>query len=356
MDELHRLAARTLCIGFDGLEPTSEALALVEAGVGGVILFGRNVREPRQAQALNGKLKAAAKGALLISIDHEGGRVARLTQGMTAWPSMRVLGARGDAGLAREVGRAMGRELRALNFDMDFAPVMDVDTNPANPVIGDRSLSADAAVVGKLGAAIVEGIQSAGVAACAKHFPGHGDTSQDSHLTLPKLSHTMTRLRAVELPPFQAAINAGVSSVMTAHVIFEPIDRVYPATMSKAVLDGILRGEMKFEGVVISDDMDMKAVADHYEFDDALVRGLNAGVDLFLICHSPTKQRQAIEIIAQAVKDGRVERRRLEEAAGRVDTLVKRFAGAARAGTAEDLAEVLNSAEHQAIAERVLGR
>jgi beta-N-acetylhexosaminidase len=354
MEDLRRLAARTLCVGFDGPEPTPQVLELVRMGVGGVVLFGRNVRDPRQVWGLTRQLKSSAGDAdrpwPIIAIDQEGGRVARLRQGFTDWPAMRALGRVDDEQLAHDVGLALGRELRAVGIDLDFAPVVDVDTNPANPVIGDRAISSDPAVVSRLGATLIDGLQSAGVAACAKHFPGHGDTEHDSHLQLPLLAHSMQRLREVELPPFEAAVKAGVATVMTAHVVFAALDRDYPATMSSAVLDGLLRRELRFSGVVISDDLEMKAIADHFSIAQAVTRGLNAGVDLFLVCHSPDKQRQAIKEIVAAVEQGHVPAQRLQEAAGRVENLARRFAQPPQ--TDADFS-VLNCAQHRAIADRL---
>ncbi|HET8732938.1 MAG TPA: beta-N-acetylhexosaminidase, partial [Anaeromyxobacteraceae bacterium] len=230
--------AGLLCVGFDGTTPSPEVLELVRRGVGGVILFARNVESAEQVAELTASLKRAAGRPLLVSVDQEGGRVARLRarHGFTELPPMRALGETGDEGLAFEVGALLGSELRAVGIDQDYAPVVDVDTNPANPVIGDRSLSRDPERVGRLGAALARGLQSAGVAACAKHFPGHGDTSQDSHVALPRLAHSLERLEAVELPPFRALARAGVASVMTAHVVFEALDPKRPATLSPSVM------------------------------------------------------------------------------------------------------------------------
>jgi len=350
MNDLHRLAARTLCLGFDGIEPSPAVLEMVRAGAGGVILFSRNVRDARQVQRLSAALKAAAAGPLLVCIDQEGGRVARLRRGFTALPPMRTLGATGDGALARDVGRLLGRELHAVNIDLDFAPIVDVDTNPSNPVIADRAFSAEPSVVADLGAALITGLQEQGVAACAKHFPGHGDTAHDSHLRLGCVDLTSDRLRSVELPPFEAAVRAGVTSIMTAHVVYPALDRDHPATMSHAAIDGILRKEMGFEGVVVADDLEMKAIADHFSLEDSLIGGLNAGVDLFLICHTPAKQQAAVEIVAKAVGDGRVPRKRLEEAAARVDGMARRFA---KPAGDDDPAGVLDSAEHRAVVRRI---
>ncbi|CAN5701640.1 beta-N-acetylhexosaminidase [soil metagenome] len=323
--DLERAVAKLLCVGFDGTEPPEEFLALLRRGASGIILFARNLGPPPQMARLCARLKDAVGRPLLTSIDHEGGHVVRIRDGFSTIPAMREIGKSNDIARAREIGKTMGRELRAVNIDLDFAPVMDVDTNPANPVIGDRSFGDDPALVAKMGVAVIEGLQSQSVAACAKHFPGHGDTHLDSHIDLPSLPHDLPRLRKIELPPFEAAIKAGVTSIMTAHVIFRALDAEYPATMSKPVLDGLLRKEFGFEGVIISDDLEMKAIADHYGVANAIVRGANAGVDLFLVCHTLEQQNLAIDALVNAVKSGDVKRERIEEAGRRIDALMTRF-------------------------------
>jgi beta-N-acetylhexosaminidase len=225
---------------------------------------------------------------------------------------------------------------------------VDVDTNPRNPVIGDRSFSADPALVGRLGAALAEGLQSAGVAACAKHFPGHGDTSQDSHLELPRLPHGLERLRAVELPPFRELARAGVAAVMTAHVVFEALDPGRPATLSAAALR-LLRQECGFPGPVLADDLEMKALSAHYPVEEIVVEAVNAGVDGFLLCHGVEVQRQALEALRRGVERGRVSRDRLAQARARMETLL------AWAGPPPDPQQVrraLRTDEHLAFAGR----
>jgi beta-N-acetylhexosaminidase len=324
---LDRDVAGLLCVGFHGKAPSPEVKELLRRGVHGVVLFSRNVESAEQVAALVRELKELAGRPLLVAVDQEGGRVARLraAQGFTELPPLRALGETGDATLAREVGALLGSELRAVGIDQDYAPVVDVDTNPANPVIGDRSLSRDPAAVARLGAAIVEGLQSAGVAACAKHFPGHGDTSQDSHRDLPRLPHALERLRAVELPPFRAAARAGVAAVMTAHVVFEALDPARPATLSPEVMR-LLRDEAGFQGCAISDDLEMKAVAEHFPLEEAAPGAIVAGVDALLVCHSAEVQHRAIDLVRRAVEDGAVPEARLAEARDRVAGLL-RYAG-----------------------------
>ncbi|HEY6003831.1 MAG TPA: beta-N-acetylhexosaminidase [Anaeromyxobacter sp.] len=348
---LDRDVAGLFCVGFEGKSPSPEVLELVRRGVYGVVLFGRNVEDAEQVAALVAELKRAADRPLLVCIDQEGGRVARLRapQGFTELPPMRALGDTGDEVLAREAGRLLGSELRAVGIDQDFAPVVDVDTNPANPVIGDRSLSRDPEVVSRLGAALAQGLQAAGVAACAKHFPGHGDTSMDSHLDLPSLPHPLERLERVELVPFRALARAGVASVMTAHVVFEALDPRRPATLSPPVMR-LLREQAGFDGCAISDDLEMKAVADHFPLEEAAPGAVLAGVDALLVCHRAAVQHRAIDLVRMAAERGEIPRARLAEARGRVERLLR------YAGPPPDPAiarERLRTREHLALAGRI---
>lgn len=324
-------------------EPPLHLRQLLQLGVSGVILFARNLTDPGQAPSQSATLKSLGSGCagqgLLLCVDQEGGRVARLrgsfqsptgTHTFTAVPAMRAIGRAeesGISGVARAAGRVLAAETRWAGFDVNFAPVVDVDTNPANPVIGSRSFSRDPLSVSRLATEFIQTMQSPGpfeVAACAKHFPGHGDTSLDSHKALPSLPHSLDRLRDVELPPFQAAVRAGVAGVMSAHVLFNAVDPHFPATMSPAALGHILRDQMHFDGVIFSDDLEMKAMTDHYALEDQLIRGLAAGIGLFLICHTPDLQWRAIDILAREIDAGRVPD--LKSSRSRVTALARRFA------------------------------
>jgi beta-N-acetylhexosaminidase len=285
-----------LFCGFDGTTVPDDLAALVSAGrIGGVILFSRNIEGPEQVRALTTRLHQLApeEAPLMIAIDQEGGRVQRLRSPWTEWPPMRVVGDRDDTSLTEEIARALARELSDLGIHLDFAPCVDVDTNPANPVIGDRSFGRTPERVAKHAAHFITAMQEAGVAACAKHFPGHGDTSTDSHFELPRLDHDLERLRAVELPPFRAAIEAGVASIMTAHVLFPAIDRDRPATIAPDVMS-LLRNELGYEGVVFSDDLEMKAVADRYGARELVEGCFAAGVDALLVCRSAQLRDDAL--------------------------------------------------------------
>ena len=330
-------------VGFPGPAPDDKVLALIDDGIFGAILFKRNVETPAQTAELIRALKSHARRPFVLSVDQEGGRVARLRgQPFTTLPSMRQIGSTRDATLAARVGQLLAYECRAIGFDWDFAPVLDVDTNPKNPVIGDRALHQDPNEVARLGVALAQGMESGGVASCGKHFPGHGDTAQDSHLALPRLPHDLQRLRKVELVPFAAFSKARLSSLMTAHVIFEALEPNKPATMSREVLDGLLREELEFQGVVVSDDLEMKAIADNYSVEQAVIHGVEAGVDLFLVCHNARVQRDAIEALVRAVENGRIKSERIDESLGRLEALARRFARGP-----EDLLSTLGSQEHR---------
>jgi beta-N-acetylhexosaminidase len=348
---LPNLAAKMVGIGFVGPSLTKDARSLIGRGVRNVILFSRNVESPDQLANLAFACKSAAESPLMMSVDQEGGRVLRMREPFTLVPSMRQVGRAGDERLAREVGRILALELRAVNFDTDLAPVVDVDTNPTNPVISSRSFGGDAQLVARLGAAVIRGLQENGVAACAKHFPGHGDTKKDSHHELPTLpDHDLKRLQRVELPPFVAAIEAGVASLMSSHVIYSPIDSVYPGTLSRAILNDLLRKRLGFDGLVMSDDMQMKAIADHFGFDDAILHGANAGIDLFWICHSVELQNRAIDVLIRAAESGELPRERMEDASRRIDRVFAQYVKPARC---EADRSVIGCDQHRAIAAEI---
>jgi beta-N-acetylhexosaminidase len=319
---LRSLAARTIIAGIPGPTLDDDARRIVgEWKTGGVILFRRNIVSPEQTHALIQELRALRSEPLLVSVDQEGGRVQRVRAPLTVFPPMRVLGDTKDTELALALGGQLGRELKAIGFDMDFAPVVDVDTNAENPVIGDRAFSRVPEDVSKMGCAVSTGLQSAGVYACAKHFPGHGDTREDSHKELPALPHSLERLRSVEWPPFAAAAQAKVASIMTAHVMFPALDITHPATLSEKCLS-VLRQELGFEGAIISDDLEMKAIADRYDVPAAATQAIRAGCDGLLICHTPARIHGAIDAIAaEADRDGAF-RARLEYAVQRMDRLL----------------------------------
>jgi beta-N-acetylhexosaminidase len=355
MPPLRRQIGQLLIAGFNGAALPIELKSLArDFGLGGVILFARNVVEPEQVAEL--AFDAAHLVTDLppwVSVDQEGGRVARLKAPFTEWPPMATLGRSGDVALAERFARALAAELRAVGITLDYAPVLDVHTNPKNPVIGDRALAETADAVGRLGATIIRVLQTQGIAACGKHFPGHGDTSTDSHLELPLVEHPPERLREVEFEPFRAAIAADVATIMTAHVLVPSLDEQVPATLSKRIV-GMLRDELQFQGVVLSDDLEMKAVAASYTVPDAAVRAVAAGCDGVLICSGDhDAQAAALEALVHAVEQERIPFSRIEDALKRQRRAKERFLApnaAPRPNAGKALRQALGRDEHQAIA------
>lgn len=318
-----------LLIGsFPGYTVPAELRSLArEFDLGGVILFARNVEAPEQVADLAHDVgQLAVEDPLWVSVDQEGGRVARLGSPFTQWPPMATLGRSGDARLAERFARALATELRAVGITLDYAPVLDVHTNPSNPVIGDRALADRADEVARLGTAIVRTLQAEGVAACGKHFPGHGDTSVDSHVDLPVVEHPLDRLREVELVPFRAAIDAGIAFVMTGHVLVPALDEERPATLSRAIVTGLLREELGFAGAILGDDLEMNALTARYTVPGAAVAAIAAGCDGLLICRGDIDlQASALEALVHAVEDGSLPLRRIEDALARQSRAKVRF-------------------------------
>lgn len=344
---LERKVGQLFQVGFHGTDATGTVRELIDSShVGGVILFDRNLTTPWQVADLSDSLQDVAQAAsgvpLLVSVDQEGGLVSRLPFGPRP-PGAMAVGATGDPGMARELGAAVGGQLRALGINANLAPVLDVDTNPENPVIGTRSFGSDPEHVGAFGAAAAEGLQSRGVVACAKHFPGHGDTAMDSHHGLPVVDHDRDRLDRVELVPFRRAVAADVDAIMTAHVAVPAVDPevTRPATLSRRVLTGLLREELGYDGVILTDCMEMDAIADGVGTVEGAVRAIGAGADAVLISHTPNRQRAAIEGVVDAVRDGTIPESRVDEAARRVLSLKERRLGGERDTSAhEEVARV----------------
>jgi beta-N-acetylhexosaminidase len=314
------LALRVLLASFRGTTLPSDWAVLLNEGLGGICLFGSNTAGGPAAVAELTKAIHAASPDAVIAVDEEGGDVTRLYAD-TASPVLgaAALGAVRDLELTRATGRAVGADLAAAGVDLDLGPVADVNSNPANPVIGTRSFGADPVLCAEQVAAWVTGLQEAGVAACVKHFPGHGDTGQDSHLALPVVTATRATLSSRELVPFAAAVRAGTAAVMTSHIVLTALDAGRTATMSPVVL-GLLRDELAFDGVIVSDALDMHGASGVVGLPEAAVLALAAGVDL--LCIGPDKDsglvREVQASIVSAVEAGRLPLARLVEAARRV--------------------------------------
>jgi beta-N-acetylhexosaminidase len=324
---LRRRLGQLLFGSFPGRTVSVELRALArEFDLGGVTLFARNVEAPEQVLELS--YDCAALGVVApawVSVDQEGGRVARLRAPFTEWPPMATLGRAGSEALAARFARALAAELRAVGITLDFAPVLDVHTNPKNPVIGDRALSHDTQLAAVLGAAVVRELQGAGVAACGKHFPGHGDTAVDSHLELPVVEHGPDRLRAVEFVPFRAAIAADVAAVMTGHVLVPSLDERRPATLSAPILR-LLREELGFSGLILTDDLEMQAVRARWTPGESAVQALAAGCDGVLVCSGDAAViAETLETMVKAVESGQLPLSRVDDAIGRMARAKARF-------------------------------
>jgi beta-N-acetylhexosaminidase len=338
------------------ITPEMRSLAR-EFSLGGVILFARNIEAPEQVAEMALDVQGLASTLpLWLSVDQEGGRVARLKAPFTEWPPMAVLGRSGDVQLAARFATALATELRAVGITLDYAPVLDIHTNPKNPIIGDRALAEDAESVGRLGSAIIRALQENGVAACGKHFPGHGDTSVDSHLELPLVEHPPDRIRRVECVPFREAIRADVAFIMTAHVLVPSLDEEKPATLSPRIVQRLLRDELDFQGVIVSDDLEMKAIAKTYTAPDAAVAAIAAGCDALLVCSGDVDvQAATLEALVHAVEEERIPYKRLEDALTRLRRAKERFL-AAPVVTSQKVArirQVLGCDAHQRIVDEM---
>ncbi|MFF2185874.1 glycoside hydrolase family 3 protein [Streptomyces sp. NPDC058155] len=341
-DRLTRLAETTLQPGFVGTTvPDWVRRGIAGGGLTSVVLFGRNIVDPEQVARLTAGLRAENRD-LIIAIDEEAGDVTRLE----AWtgasrPGNLALGAVDDVDLTESVARDIGRELHAAGISLNYAPSADVNSNPLNPVIGARSFGARTDVVSRHTAAWVRGLQSAGVAACAKHFPGHGDTSVDSHHGLPQVSASAEEIAATALPPFVAAMEAGVRVVMTAHLLAPAYDPDLPATLSSRILVDLLRGELGFDGLVVTDGIEMSAVTARYGIDGATVRAVKGGADA--VCVGGEHAGEATfdlltDALVRAVLDGTLPEARISEAAARVAEFAAWSGSRTRAVATDDAA------------------
>jgi len=350
--ELRRHVGRLAVVGFSGESVPGDLRRLAsEFDLAGVVYFARNVVEPRQLAELSREVAdLAIAWPLWISVDQEGGRVARLKRPFTEWPAMQTLGRSGDDELAGRFARALAAELRAVGINLDYAPVLDVRSNAKNQVIGDRALADRAEDVARLGRTIVRTLQAAGVAACGKHFPGHGDTTGDSHEELPLIEHGPDRLAAVELVPFRAAIAESVATMMVAHVLVPSLDSDRPASLSPSVVTRLLKEDLGFPGVVFTDDMGMKAVTASRSLESAVVDAISAGCDAVLLCNSSVEEQVGcLEAVIRAAESGVLTETRLDDAIGRQRAVKERFLSRERPAAVNF--GVIGCGEHQAVAE-----
>jgi beta-N-acetylhexosaminidase len=357
MATLKQKIGQMFIVGLQGEALTREEKAAIEQyPFGGFILFSHNCCEPAQILCLCRTLwQIANRHPPFISIDEEGGRVHRLPKPFTHFPPAACLGQTGNPKLAYRAARATAEELALAGLNLDFAPVLDVNSNPKNPVIGDRSFAADPQKVTVLGDRWAQGLRDGGIIPCGKHFPGHGDTDKDSHFALPVVRRPLEELEKVELPPFVRACRKQIESLMTAHVLYRALDAELPATLSQKIVTGLLRDKLNYNGVVFSDDMEMGAISDNYRQQEAVASCARAGIDVMLFCHDLSRAIHAFEFLcSEFEKDGTI-RARVEKSYKRIIKLKQGFLKDFTGAKSEQLGKRLARLNHQRIVDEIQG-
>ena len=315
--------------GFYGTTLDENILKLIkENKISGVILFNRNVKDSNTLLSLNNSLKESNKNnklPLFISVDEEGGSVTRMPRDIKRLPTNKYIGSLNNKDLSYKVGEILGEQLSYFGFNMNFAPVLDINSNPNNPVIGDRSFGNNKDIVSSLGTSTMKGIQSKNIISVVKHFPGHGDTSVDSHVNLPVVNYDINRLNSFEFVPFKTAIQNGADAVMVGHILLPKIDNKYPSSMSYKIVTNILRKDLGFNGLVVSDDMTMGAITENYSIEEAAVKSINAGVDLLLVCQKYENTENVLKALKEAVLNGTISKERLDNALYNIISIKKKY-------------------------------
>ena len=339
-------------VGFDGTGINEEALDYIEnLKVGGFILFARNIVDEVQTLNLLNELKEANSNndlPLFLSIDEEGGRVSRLPESFVKIPEMIKLGNKNDEDISYEIGSILGERVKSLGFNMNFAPILDINSNPNNPVIGNRAFGSTVELVSKNGLGVMNGIRDFNVIPAVKHFPGHGDTNVDSHINLPIIRKTLDELKAFELIPFIKAIEEDVEMIMVAHILYPELDEVYPSTMSPKVIEGLLRSELDYKGVIVSDDMTMGAIVENYSLEEGVLSFIKSGGDIALVCHGRENPEKVIKRIEEAVNNGELSEKEIDEKLYRILKLKENF------GLKDDLIDEINVKEINDKAKKVI--
>lgn len=359
--ELEKKVAQLFVVGMPGKVLSAQEQKIIERiGPGGYVLFKHNIESVDQVVALNNSLlKSADRGAwralpAWITVDQEGGRVQRIREPGTIWPPAKLLGQLNSPKTAYEAGFAMGAEVQALGFNVNYAPVLDVPDDWNNPALGDRCFSTDPEIVASIGSAFLRGMQRTGVLAVAKHFGGHGGVNVDSHLDLPVCKRSLQELRDKDWVPFRRAIRARVEGVMTAHVVYPDIDPERPATLSRRVLQDHLRKELRFSKLVFSDDMGMGAISQKYSLEEAVFLAIEAGCDQVLLCHNFDELESVWVSIVRAFESGALPKQKLDEALERITTAKQKWLSPVRYADATKAKSLLASPEHLKIAESIL--
>jgi beta-N-acetylhexosaminidase len=348
---LEQKVGQMILAGIDGTTINQASKKMIaEQYVGGIIMYKNNFSDLSGSVQLVNALKKANMNnpvPLFISVDQEGGKVSRLPKDFVAIPDNATVGRSDDAGLAKEMGSLLAEELRIMGFNVDFAPVLDVNSNPNNPVIGNRSFGNNAQLVTKMGITEMNGIRDGGIVAVVKHFPGHGDTSVDSHLALPVVRKTTKQLEAMEWIPFRAAIDAKADAVMVAHILFPLIDDKAPASFSKVIIGEQLRGTLGYDGVVITDDMTMGAIAKNYGIEDAALLSVKAGSDILLVAHGYDTEKKVYDKLLNSVKSGQIKESRIDESVRRILTLKLKYKLSDKPVPTPTVADIPNEAIRQ---------
>jgi beta-N-acetylhexosaminidase len=325
---LEEKVGQMILTGISGTTMDANAKKLInQYHVGGIIFYKNNLANPAQTIQLVNQMKAenSSNLPLFLGVDQEGGRVTRLPGGITNFPPNNEIGQVNNPEFSYKVGTLLGHELREFGLNLDFAPVLDINSNPNNPVIGDRSFGNNAEIVSKLGVQTMKGIQSQNVITTIKHFPGHGDTSVDSHLDLPIVNKSLEELKKLELIPFEHAIDDGADVVMVAHILLPQLDKTNPASMSKAVMTDLLRKQLGFTGVIITDDMTMGAITEHFDIGKAAVESVKAGSDIILVGHDYNNVVKIASSLKTAVQNGEISEQRLNESIERIIQLKRKY-------------------------------
>ncbi len=354
--KLESNVGQMLMVGIGGYELTTAELNICRSlNFGGFILFSRNCCEPAQIHSLCRALATATCNLPFIAIDEEGGRVHRLPPPFTHFPPAALVGKTGSPDLAFRFGRAVAAELTLLGVNLNFAPVLDVNSDAENPIIGDRSFGTTPDRVATMALAWSEGLSSMGIIPCGKHFPGHGNTDTDSHLSLPLVAKSLSELHAVELIPFLHACRSRIEALMTAHVVFPALDDKFPATLSSRIVTEVLRRELGYDGLVFSDDMKMKAITQNFDAGEAAISSVRAGIDVLLYCHDLSKADSIVELLCREARHDSQLRARIEESTARIDKLKKRCLRQHRSLPEKELLERLLALDHIKLIDEVQG-
>ncbi|MDI2585922.1 beta-N-acetylhexosaminidase [Psychrobacillus sp. NEAU-3TGS] len=338
--------------GVKGTGLSEETKQLVSTDkVGGLIFFKNNLKDVQGTVALLNAIKKESedeKFPLFLGVDQEGGRISRLP-GLSKLPTNKDIGKLNNPSYSYKIGTHLGEELNAFGFNLDFAPVLDVNSNPKNPVIGDRSFGNDVDLVSELGVETMKGIQSQNVISVVKHFPGHGDTDVDSHLELPIIEKSLEDLQKLELIPFKRAMEEGADVIMVAHILMPKLDPAFPSSLSYEIITTLLREQLHFEGVIMTDDMTMNAITHNYEIGEAAVRAVTAGNDIVLIAHDYKNVLKAINAIEESVKDGEISEERINESVHRILALKENYKLANKEVTAVNIQQLNEAVEQLSI-------